>query len=496
MPVTLSTRCSNCAVKWAFSNGRCRDCLRTTSQVSATPVTSPLPATLLATTPSKLEAAYAAAPPVKVAAPVPPKVVVEPSAQSRPKIVPAVAAGEVESVLDSDNDSSLERTVDLLGGVDSNLVETQNVRRYKIAYITEGNRTNPCVVVPPGGGATKEENLFWARELAVIGPFFVVMYDVRGTGASEPSDRWAAAFQGTTPVCEMERVVGMQPKVTATTTKEDAAHDDQRRAGGLRMHASKHQPSPLEPAIAHALHDFDGYVHDAIAVLDQLCIKRAHFVGLSQGGALARLAATLHPERVLTVVSCASAASKLGLMMAAFSAGAEDFYDQLKAAQLYDEDGKPPWGGRRAGRDEYIAWRSKLFEIILPEFEHCVYEEMAGRSWDAGYMDEADCAIAALAYETWCAQHLAINILLSSARQLLIAQSSHSQRSPPNALMGHMCLMCNRMAAAGSAKARTSVIWKRSETTRRFRSCSCMAREILLSTSARARSSSRFVATV
>ena len=53
--------------------------------------------------------------------------------------------------------------------------------------------------------ATKEESLFWARELAASGPFFVVLYDIRGTGASEPSDRWAAAFAGTSPVQEMER---------------------------------------------------------------------------------------------------------------------------------------------------------------------------------------------------------------------------------------------------------------------------------------------------
>ena len=74
-------------------------------------------------------------------------------------------------------------------------------------------------------------------------------------------------------------------------------------------------------------------------MLDELGIRKAHFVGLSQGGMLARLAATLHPERVLSVVSCGSAASKLGLMMAAFSAGAEDFNDKLKAAKREYRDG-------------------------------------------------------------------------------------------------------------------------------------------------------------
>lgn len=312
--------------------------------------------------------------------------------------------------------------VDLLGGLDPKLVEACNARRYRIAYLTAGEPRHPCVVVPPGGGATKEENLFWARELAAIGPFFVVMYDLRGSGASEPKDRWAAVFAATSPVREMERVIGVQSrphKGGETRNGPDATDgtmaatgdDDLRRAGSLRTHTRKTRPAPLDPAISQQLHDFDAYAEDAFAVLDELGIRQAHFVGLSQGGTLARLAATLHPERVLSVVSCASAASKLGLMMAAFSAGAEDFYDRLKAAQLYDDDGRPLWAaagdggdeGRRATRDEYVSWRSKLLEVVVPGFDRHVYEEMAGGSWDAGYMDETEAAVAALAYEAWCA---------------------------------------------------------------------------------------------
>ena len=264
-------------------------------------------------------------------------------------------------------------------------------------------------MVAPGAGSTKEETLFWARELASIGPFFVVMYDLRGTGASEPRDRWAVAFDGTTPYKEMERVVGVQPRSKhegESHTEREA--DDQRQAGGLRTHVQKHRPSPLSPAISNALHDFDAYAEDAFTLLDELGIRQAHFVGLSQGGVLARIAATLHPERVLSVVSCGSATGKLGMMMAAFSAGAEAFYDALKAARLYDEDGKPPWavgsdatGACRATREQYVPWRSRLLEIILPGFGKTVYEEMAARSWDARYMDEEEGAIAALAYEAW-----------------------------------------------------------------------------------------------
>lgn len=283
----------------------------------------------------------------------------------------------------------------LLGGLDVARVGANNTSRaFKISYLTEGSRANPAVVIPPGGGATKEENLYMARELAAVGPFFVVMYDLRGTGGSEPRDCWATAFSaaGTTPVQEMERVVGVAPP---------KAKAEDESAGGLRNYAQKLRPAPLNPIISNQLPDFDAYAEDAFSVLDELGIHQAHFVGLSQGGMLARLAATLHPERVLSVVSCGSAASKLGLMMAAFSAGAEEFYDKMKAAELYGEDGKPPWGSRRATRDEYVTWRSKLLEIIVPDFDKAVYEEMAGRSWDAGYMGESQCAVGALAYEAW-----------------------------------------------------------------------------------------------
>ena len=281
----------------------------------------------------------------------------------------------------------------MLGGLDVTLVEAHNATHYKIAYLTFGSSSDPCVMVAPGGGSTKEETLFWARELAAIGSFHVVTYDLRGTGASEPKDRWAEAFTGTTASKEIDRVIGVQPR-----TKEEG------EAGGLRTHSQKNQPAPLNPVISDRLHDFDAYAEDAFVVMDELGIRQAHFVGLSQGGTLARLAATLHPERVLSVVSCGSCASKLGLMMAAFSAGAEDFYDKLKAARLYDDDGKPmPWGaaGRRATRAEYVPWRSALLEIIAPDFEKAVYEQMAGLSWDAGYMDDGESAVVALAYEAW-----------------------------------------------------------------------------------------------
>ena len=381
----MSKKCTSCGVKWAFgADGLCRGCVSADASSADSKEVAELKSLGIGTASSKPRPPHNPS-----AAPLDRKQ----STTTRHPTQPTSSVKEQEPA-----PPSLE---ELLGDVDRKLVEAQNLsREHKIAYLTAGNQADPCVVLCPGAGSTKEEALFWGRELATLGPFFVVMYDLRGTGGSEPRHRWSATFAaaGTSPIEEMERVVGVPPRKRKDGDKADATDE---RAGGLRTHVTKVRPSPLNPAIANALHDFDAYAEDAFAVLDELGIAKAHFVGLSQGGVLARLAAERHPERVLSVVSCGSASSKLGMMIAAFSAGAEDFYDQLKAAKLYDEEGKPPWGSRRATREEYVPWRSKLLEIIVPGFGAPLYEEMAGGSWDTGYMDEADGAIAALAYESW-----------------------------------------------------------------------------------------------
>ena len=381
----MSKRCSSCGVKWAFGgDGLCRTC-----------------ATVDASSADSKEVAELKSLGIGSAS----KVRVPPNA-------PATAASfqrrtssdtmNSKQLSSSDKNATTAPSLEMLmGDLDTRLVEANNISRdFKIAYLTAGNKADPCVIICPGAGATKEEGLFWGRELASNGPFFVVMYDLRGTGGSEPRERWSGTFAaaGTTPIEEMERVVGVPPRKRKGEAAE-ATTDE--RAGGLRTLATKVHPAPLNGAISNFLPDFDGYAEDAFSVLDALGIERAHFVGLSQGGVLARLAAARHPERVLSVVSCGSATGKLGVMIAAFSAGAEDFYDQLKAAQLYDEDGKPPWGSRRATREEYVPWRSKLLQIIVPGFDAALYEEMAGGSWDTGYMDEAEGAIVSLAYESW-----------------------------------------------------------------------------------------------
>lgn len=283
-------------------------------------------------------------------------------------------------------------SLDLLGGMDVERVAQNNRCGYRIAYLTAGNPRDPCVMVPPGAGSTKEENLFWAKELARLGPFFVVMYDLRGTGASEPMGKWGDVFfqAGTTPMAEMERVYGVQGSGKSSSD-----------SGGAHAATRKAQPMPLDPAIANCLHDYDGYVEDAFFVLDELKIEKAHFMGLSQGGGLARFAAMRYPDRVLSCVSCCSTTSKVGLMMAAMSEGAEEYYNQIKDANLFTRDGKMPFDKASVTKHQYVEWRSTLLSIIAPGFDKDIYQDIAAKSFDAGYVDEHEAAICALAYEAF-----------------------------------------------------------------------------------------------
>jgi pimeloyl-ACP methyl ester carboxylesterase len=48
---------------------------------------------------------------------------------------------------------------------------------------------------------------------------------------------------------------------------------------------------------------------DAVAVLDEHGIDRAHVVGMSLGGVLAQLVALAHPERVASVTAISTSGS-------------------------------------------------------------------------------------------------------------------------------------------------------------------------------------------
>jgi 3-oxoadipate enol-lactonase len=72
----------------------------------------------------------------------------------------------------------------------------------------------------------------------------------------------------------------------------------------VRVDTRGHGQSPVPPSP----YDIDDLVDDAIAVLDDLAVERAHLVGLSLGGMTALRAAVRHPERVDRMVVLSTSA--------------------------------------------------------------------------------------------------------------------------------------------------------------------------------------------
>ena len=63
----------------------------------------------------------------------------------------------------------------------------------------------------------------------------------------------------------------------------------------------------LAPAHKRAAsYTLDDMAADAVGLLDQLGVERAHMVGASMGGMIAQTMAARHPERVLSLVSIMS----------------------------------------------------------------------------------------------------------------------------------------------------------------------------------------------
>lgn len=267
-------------------------------------------------------------------------------------------------------------------GLDREKIERANRRRVPIAYITCGNPSDPCVLVPPGGGATKENSLFWARQLATLGNFFVVMYDLRDTGGSQKTD-WKQVFAplDTTAEREVARVTGREAVIA-----------------GL---ADKQSPQPMRADVMAQLWDYDAYAFDGITVLDELKIEKAHVMGLSQGGALAQMIAMQHPQRVITCVSASTTFDSTGVELAMLSKAAEDFYDAVKAAGLYDDEGHTPWTYDTVTKEDYVAWKVALLEILIPGFPNETFQEIAEKEFDAGLVTPEECSICSLCWELW-----------------------------------------------------------------------------------------------
>src|SRR5688572_8611537 len=86
-----------------------------------------------------------------------------------------------------------------------------------------------------------------------------------------------------------------------------AMWDDQARAfaGSFRV-LRYDQRGHGETEAPAGRYSFEQLIADAVALLDALSIKRAHFVGLSMGGATALGLTQLHPDRLDRVIACDS----------------------------------------------------------------------------------------------------------------------------------------------------------------------------------------------
>ena len=119
-------------------------------------------------------------------------------------------------------------------------------------------------------------------------------------------------------------------------------------------------------AAGYTLSDMAG---DAVGLLDQLGIERAHVVGASMGGMIAQTIAIEHPQRVLSLCSIMS------------NTGAH-FSGQPKLATYRVLLGTPP-----KERDKFIDHVLKVYSVIgSPGFDRNEDDlrDMAARSYDRG----------------------------------------------------------------------------------------------------------------
>jgi pimeloyl-ACP methyl ester carboxylesterase len=145
------------------------------------------------------------------------------------------------------------------------------VGELELEYDTFGSRDYPAMLLVMGLGSQMvhwDEN--FCRLLAEHG-FFVVRFDNRDVGLSTKLE---AAGRPNVPQAYMD--AGMGRPVTAPYRLWDLADD-------------------------------------AIGLLDELEIDRAHVVGVSMGGMIAQEMAVAHPSRVLTLASIASTTGEPGL---------------------------------------------------------------------------------------------------------------------------------------------------------------------------------------
>lgn len=119
---------------------------------------------------------------------------------------------------------------------------------------------------------------------------------------------------------------------------------------------------------------FRDLIADAVGLPGALGIPRAHFVGLSMGGAIAQLAALDHPDRVasLTLISTSPAGP-----------GAPDLPPMLEELRAYfaEESASPDWSDRAAVIDYYVA-SARAHAARSQPFDETEWSELGGRDFD------------------------------------------------------------------------------------------------------------------
>src|SRR5690349_12023482 len=141
-----------------------------------------------------------------------------------------------------------------------------------------------------------------------------------------------------------------------------------------RSTALRHLPAPTIRQLALRSKKAAGYTlsdmaADAVGLLDQLGIDRAHLVGASMGGMIAQTIAIEHPQRVLSLCSIMS---NTGSRLAG----------QPKLATYRVLLAVPP-----ADREQFIEHVLKMYRVIgSPGFDRDEDDlrEIAGRSYDRG----------------------------------------------------------------------------------------------------------------
>jgi pimeloyl-ACP methyl ester carboxylesterase len=116
-------------------------------------------------------------------------------------------------------------------------------------------------------------------------------------------------------------------------------------------------------------------VADAVGLLDTLGVPRAHLVGMSQGAAIAQLAALDYPDRIASITLASSTPGGPGHENPDLPAMSEE----LRA--FFTETAEPDWSDRAAVVD-YLVESERPFASRSRLFDEGAMRELAGRVFE------------------------------------------------------------------------------------------------------------------